>query len=87
MDQDKTGQKEQLRQGGNTNSRVEGQDRVRLVQTIDVGRNGGQERMYGVDKMDTEGNSGWKTRNVEGREIWVGVNEGIKIHGFGSAAI
>ena len=32
-----------------------------------VGRNGGQERMHGVDKMDTEGNS------QEGKlEIWKG---------------
>ena len=26
-------------------------------QTMGVGRNGGQERMHGVDKMNTEGNS------------------------------
>ena len=53
MDQDPTGQKEQLREGGNTNNRVEGQDRCRLEQTMGVGRNEGQDRMHMVDDMDT----------------------------------
>ena len=53
-----TGKKEQLRKGGNTNSRLEGQDRGRLGQTMGVGRNGGQERMHRVDKMDTGGKTG-----------------------------
>ena len=57
MDQDATGQKEHLREGRNTNSSVVGQDRGRLGQTMGVGRNGGQERMHFVDKMDKEGNS------------------------------
>ena len=57
MDQDTTGQNEQLRKGGNTDCRVEGQDRRRLRQTMDVRRNEGQQRMHQVDKMDTEGNS------------------------------
>ena len=51
-----------------TNSRVEGQDRGRLGQTMGVGRGWGewgQERMLGVDEMDTEGNF------KEGKlEIW-----------------
>ena len=56
MDHNTIGQKEQLRVGGN-NSRVEGQDRGRLGQTMGVGRNEGQKRMHGVDEMDTEGNA------------------------------
>ena len=47
--------KEQEREGLNTNSRVEGQDRGRLGQTMGVERNCGQERMHRVDKI--EGNS------------------------------
>ena len=43
--------------GGNTNSRVEGQNRVRLGQKMGEGKNWGQEKMHGVDKMDTERNS------------------------------
>ena len=63
-------QNEQLRERGrkgrgDTNSRVEGKDRGRFGQRMGVRRNGGQERMHGVDKMNTEGNS------KEGKlEIW-----------------
>ena len=57
MDQATTGQIQQLREGENTNSRVEVQDRGRFGQTISVVMNEGQERMHGVDKMETEGNS------------------------------
>jgi len=79
-DQDTAGQKEQLREGhqgreegGNINSRVEGQDIGRLGQTMDVGRNGGQERMHKVDKMDGEGNTQeGKTGNLEGGAFGVG---------------
>ena len=46
-----------MREGGNTNSRVEGQYRGRLGQTMGVGKNGRQERMHGVDKIGTEGKS------------------------------
>ena len=42
----------QLREG-NTNSRVKGKDIGRLGQTMGAGRNGGQERMHRVEKMDT----------------------------------
>ena len=38
-DQDATGQKEQQRERGNTNSRAEGQDREKGGQTMGVGRN------------------------------------------------
>ena len=48
-----------MRKGGNTNSRIEGQDRCRLGQTMSVGRNEEQERTHGVYKKETqEGN--WK---------------------------
>ena len=52
-----TGQKGQYREGGNLISRVEGQDRGRLGQTMGVERNGGQERTHGVNKIDTKENS------------------------------
>ena len=39
------------KEGGNTKGRIEGQDRGRLGQTMAV------ERMHGMEKMDTEGNS------------------------------
>ena len=55
--QDRRTQKEHGRKRGNANIRVEGQGRGRLGQTMGLGRNGRQERMYGVDKMDAEGNS------------------------------
>ena len=57
MNPDTTGQEEQLREDENTNSRVEGKDRGRCGQTMGVGRNEGQDRMFMVDQMDKEGNS------------------------------
>ena len=69
MDQDVTGENEQSRE--NTDSGVEGQDRGRLGQTMSVGRNGGQERTHGVDKMDTEGNS--QEAKSGRRRVWVGL--------------
>ena len=91
MDHNTIGQKEQLRVGGN-NSRVEGQDRGRLGQTMGVGRNWRQKRMYGVDKMDTEENSQegkleiWKEEEL-GWDWGGGVNVGIKYHSFALGTI
>ena len=86
-------QKGQQRDGGITNSRVEGKDRGRHGQPLSVGKNGrgGQERMHGVDNMDTEGNSKeGKTGNVDGG-IGMGregrVNEGRKDQSIGMGMI
>ena len=51
-----------------------------------VVRNGGQEKMHGVDKMDTDGNSQeGKTGNLQGRGTEV--TKGRKCHGFGLGMI
>ena len=50
-------------------------------------RNGGQEKMHGVDKMDIEGNSQEGTGNLKEGGIGGGVNEGRKGHGFGFGTI
>ena len=53
---------------------VERQNSRRLGQIMCVGRNGGQERMHVVDKLDTEGNAQeGKTANLEGCRLVVGV--------------
>ena len=52
-----------MREKGNTNSRVEGQDRGRLGQIMGVGRNEGKERMHEVDKKmqkETLRKENWK---------------------------
>ena len=56
MDQDPTGQRNS-REGGETPTAVLKFKTEGGSQTMGVRRNGGQERMLGVDKMDTEGNS------------------------------
>ena len=43
--------------GKQTNNRVEGQNRGRLGEIRDVGKNEGEGKMPGVDKMDTAANS------------------------------
>ena len=84
MDQDATEQKEQLRKGvGNTNSRVEGQNRGRLGQIMGVGRNEGEEEMHGVNNMNTEANS-QDSIQESWKEVGLGrVNGGRKNHAFG----
>ena len=54
-----------------------------------VCRNGGQERMHGVDKMDAEGNSQERRENWEfgRRRDLGGVNDGRKDQGFGLGTI
>ena len=72
MDQDATGHKDQKREREETptaelKAKIEGSG-----QTKGVCRNGGQERMHGMDKMDTEGNSQEGKLNLEGEGIGVG---------------
>ena len=56
--------------GGDTNSRVEGQNIGRPGQIRGVRRNEGQEGAHEVDKMDIEVNSHeGKIGNVEGRGL------------------
>ena len=66
-DQNVTGRKRNSREGENTNSRIEGQDRGRFGQTIDVRRNR-QERTRWIQK---ETLSGGETGKLEGG--WIGV--------------
>ena len=83
---------EREREGESINSRVERQYRGRPRQTMGVGRNEGQERMHGVDKMDTEETlrrENWKfgRKRDSGGGSEGAVNEGSKDHGFGLETI
>ena len=86
-DQDTTEQKEQLREGGNINSRVEDQDRGRLGQTICVVRNEGRRRCMGWIRWIQKETLRWENWKFGKMCDLGGITVGEKIMVFGLGAI